>query len=381
MWKYLGLIGLTTITIACGEKAVPQMPPPLVKTYTVESRDIDLYKEYIGEVYGEKDIDIRARVEGFVKAIHFREGLPVKKGQLLYEIESTIYEAKLSQMQSQLAAATTELVHAKNELGRYRPLARQNAVSQSDLDAATATFKAAQSGVKAARANVKAAQINLSYTKVYSPIDGFIGKTIFKVGDLVGSSLTDSKINTVSEISTIRVEFFLPEKRYLNAMRRFVKEKVSLDEGRRRKSRELSLYLSDGSRYEHNGTIEFIDRNVDASTGAIRIQASFPNPDNILRPGLFVRIKGKVETRRDAIAIPQRCIMELQGTFQVAAVDASGTVRVKRVTAAEKLGSFWLISDGLKAGETIIYEGLQKVGNGITVKGEPIAVEFNYMKM
>lgn len=378
MWKTLGLIGLSLSIVACGEKPTPAAFVPTVKTYAVEARNVALFKEYIGEIYGAKDIAIRARVEGFIKSIHFKEGLKVTKGQLLYKIESNTYDAKVSEKQSQLAAANTTMTHALNELNRYKPLAAKNAVSKSDLDAAVANYEASKSHVKAAKAQLQAAKIDLSYTQIKSPIEGVIGKTLYKVGDLVGSSFGDSEINTVSEISTIRVEFFLPEDRYLHVMRRFLKTDKKLLGKKSEDARTLEIYLSDNTKYDHFGTVDFIDRNIDVSTGSIRIQATFPNPDNILRPGLFARIRGKVQDLKDAIVIPQRCVAELQGKYQVAVVSSDGTVSIKKVTTGEKLGSFWLITEGLAPGEKIVYEGLQKVGNGSKVKGELVPVTFNY---
>ncbi len=233
-----------------------------------------IYQEFVGQVYGLKDISIRARVEGFLEGIYFDEGRGVKKGQLLYTIESQPFEADVAAKMSLLAEAKIMFVNAESELNRIRPLAEINAVSQSDLDAAVARFEASQASVEAAEANLRAAQIQLSYTKIKAPISGIIGKTKAKVGDFVGREPNPVILNVVSRIDVILVEFFLTESEYLIVAREWNKNK-ELEEVEREEP-YLELILSDGSIHNHKGIVEFIDREVDPTTGSILLQASFP---------------------------------------------------------------------------------------------------------
>ncbi|NOQ96218.1 MAG: efflux RND transporter periplasmic adaptor subunit, partial [Desulfobacterales bacterium] len=256
-----------------------------------------MYQEFVCQIYGFKDIAIRARVEGFLEEIHFKEGSRITKNTLLYTLESQQFEAAVAAKMSRVAEAQTMLAKAESDLNRIRPLARQKAVSQSDLDAAVALHEAAISSVKAAEANLRAAKIQLGYTKIYSPLSGIIGKTKAKVGDFVGRSPNPVILNTVSRIDTILVQFFITETQYLLLVRRYLSRNDSAD--RDREEAHLELILADGSLYEHKGKADFIDRQVDPTTGAMLIQASFPNPDELLRPGQFARVKAKVTVVKD----------------------------------------------------------------------------------
>jgi membrane fusion protein (multidrug efflux system) len=354
------------VVISCREKeaAKPPPPPPDITVVVTEAREVPIYQEFVGQIYGFKDIAIRARVEGFLEGIHFEEGSQIKKGTLLYTLESQPFEAAVAAKMSGVAEAKTVLEKTKSDLNRIRPLARQKAVSQSDLDAAVALHEAAISSVKAAQANLRASKIQLSYTKIYSPISGIIGKTKAKVGDFVGRSPNPVILNTVSRIDTILVQFFITETQYLLLARRYLSRNDSADQD---KEAHLELILADGSLYEHKGKADFIDRQVDPTTGAMLVQASFPNPDELLRPGQFARVKAKVTVVKDGILIPQRCVTELQGLYSVYVVDNSDKVEQREVKAGSKVKQFWLILEGLKPGEKVVYEGLQKVKAGAIV--------------
>ena len=339
-----------------------ELPSPNVQVYVTEASDIPIYQEYIGETLGFKDITISARVEGFLEGMHFEEGSTVEEGQLLYTIESQTYQAKVAEMMSNLATQKTLLANAESDLNRYGPLVEENAISEIEYDSAKTRYDASKSSVKAARASLEAAEIELSYTKIYSPINGIIGKTKFKVGDLVGSNPSNSVLNTVSSVDPILVQFFITETQYLYFARRY-------DEFRtEEKKADLRLILSDGSTYEHFGQGDFIDRSVDTTTGALLIQASFPNPDELLRPGQFARIVAEIERIENGILIPQRCVMELQGRFSVFVVDENNKVQSRQVETGPTVGSFWSVRSGLKPGESLIYEGLQIVQEGAIVK-------------
>jgi len=335
---------------------------------------IPLYLEFVGQVYGAKDIPIRARVEGVVAGIHFEEGSQVKEGDLLYTLESPELEAGVAASLSQVAEAETMLAKAKSDLARIRPLAEMRAVSQSDLDAAVAMQEAAQASVEAARANLKAVRTQLGYTRIYSPITGLIGKTRAKVGEFVGRDPNPVILNVVSQIDTVLVEFFVTEAQYLERMRNWVAVSKEQREQLTRQN-QLRLILSDGREYPQPGTFEFIDREIDTATGSIRVQASFPNPDHLLRPGQFVRVKAVDRVIEDGIKIPQRCVMELQGLHSVYVVTPENTVERRDVEVGQKLDRYWLVLNGLEAGEQVVYEGLQKIGDGDVVN--PVAADMD----
>jgi len=376
-YKFLSTIFVISLFLfSCGGDEAVQLPPPVVQVYTTITTDVPIFKEFIGETQGFKDIDIRARVEGYLEGIDFEEGSQVKKGQLLYTIESQPFEENVAEKQSQLAAANVELANAQSDLSRIKPLAAENAISQIDLDAAQAKYEASIEAVKAAEANLNAANIQLSYTKVLSPIEGIIGMTQAKVGDFVGASPNPVILNTVSNVETILVQFFVTEKEYLQAAKRIIAETEEYQVGEAKKEPDdLQLILSDGTVYKYKGKFDFIDRNVDPTTGAILIQASFQNPNQLLRPGLFAKVRAQVDQIKDGILVPQRCVVELQGTFSVLVIDENNKVQNRLVQAGPKAKEFWLIKDGLKPGEKVIYEGLQKVKEGMVVAPEVVEVK------
>jgi len=345
------------------EQAPP--PPPNITVVQTKAQEVPIYQEFVGQIYGFKDIAIRARVEGFLEGIHFQEGSRVKKGALLYTLESQPFEADVAAKMSRVAEAKTRLAKAKSDLNRIRPLAEQKAVSESDLDSAVAQYDASIESVKAAEANLRASKIQLGYTKIYSPISGIIGKTQAKVGDFVGRSPNPVILNAVSRIDTVLVQFFITETQYLQLARRHVSQKGPTDY--KDQEVQLELILTDNSMYEHTGKFDFADRNVDPTTGAMLVQASFPNPQELLRPGQYAKIRARVKVVKDGILIPQRCVIELQGLYSVYVVDDSNKVQQRKIEVGPKVKQFWLITAGLKSGENVIYEGLQKVKEGAIV--------------
>ena len=348
------------------EEQQAQAPPPQVTVVVAQAKDVPIFQQFVGQIYGFKDIAIRARVEGFLEGIHFEEGSRVEKGALLYTLESQPFEADVAAKMSRVAEANTMLAKAKSDLDRIEPLAKEKAVSESDLDGAVAQYEASIESVKAAKANLRASNIQLGYTKIYSPITGIIGKTKAKVGDFVGRSPNPVILNTVSRIDTVLVEFFITETQYLQLARRFSSE---IGEGVQKARKEnLELILADGSLYDQKGKPEFIDRNVDPTTGAILVQASFPNPKELLRPGQFAKVKALITVVKNGILVPQRCVVELQGTYNVNVIGDDDKVQVRSVKTGPKIKQFWLITEGLKPGERIVYEGLQRVKEGAIVK-------------
>ena len=369
------LFSSSLILVSCGSDEQSKLFVPDIPVYKITAEDVPIYQEFVGQVYGLKDISIRARVEGFLEGIYFDEGRGVKKGQLLYTIESQPFEADVAAKMSLLAEAKTMLVNAESELNRIRPLAEINAVSQSDLDAAVARFEASQASVEAAEANLRAAQIQLSYTKIKAPISGIIGKTKAKVGDFVGREPNPVILNVVSRIDVILVEFFLTESEYLIVAREANKNK-ELEEVEREEP-YLELILSDGSVHDHKGIVEFVDREVDPTTGSILLQASFPNPEYIIRPGQFARVNASVRTIKNGILIPQRSVMEMQGIHNVYVINNENEVELRRIKVGPTIDSFWLVDEGLNNGEKVVYEGLQKVKPGMTVNPVLTKVERN----
>lgn len=365
------------LLLSCGGDKAPQIGIPEIPVFETTTEEVTIFQDFVGTIAGQKDIAIRARVQGFLEGIHFKEGGVVKRGKLLYTIESQQYDAESAAMQSKVAEAKIMLAKAEADLNRTRPLAANNAVSQSELDADIAAYEAAQASVKAAEANLRAANIQLGYTKVKAPITGLIGRTRAKVGDYVGQSPNPVILNVVSLIDTVLVDFFLTEIQYLYINREARENESSLisenepDSGKTKIS--LELILADGSFHVHKGKLNFIDRNIDPMTGAILIQASFPNSNDFLRPGQFAKIRISYKVKGGGILIPQRCVSELQGQYSVFVVDSENKIERREVKADNKVGDMWLIREGLVSGEKIVYEGLQKVRPGVQVK--PVTID------
>jgi len=364
----LGLLcSLLLSAASCGRGEEPSKlaPPTEVVVFETKAQRVPIHREFVGQIFGYKDIAIGARLEGYLEGIHFEEGSRVEKGSLLYTLESQPFEAEVAAQMSRVAEAETALVKAQSDLNRIRPLAEAKAVSESDLDSAVALYEASIAGVDAAKANLRAAQIQLSYTTIHAPISGIIGRTKAKVGDFVGRDPNPVILNTVSQIDTVLVQFFITETQYLTASRRHLlePERANPDSG----EAPLELILADGSLYPHKGKVDFADRSVDPTTGAMLIQASFPNPDELLRPGQFAKVRAVVSVVEDGILIPQRCVTELQGTYSVFVIDDSNTAQLREVKAGPKIEAYWLILEGLKPGERVVYEGLQKVRDGTPV--------------
>ena len=367
----LFLFLILIVSCSDGEK---QLPPPLVTIYELKSEKVPIYLEFIGQIYGVKDIAIRARVEGYLENIHFKEGSVVRKGQLLYSIESQPFEEAVAASMSKLAEAQTIMAKTKSDLDRIKPLAAEKAVSESDLDGAVAAYEAAQASVEAAEANLRASRINLSYTRVKSPINGIIGRTLARVGDFVGREPNPVILNTVSQVDTVRVQFFITENQYLALARQSLSDMEKLREVASERPANLELVLSDGTPYNYKGSFDFIDRGIDPTTGAILIQASFPNPEGFLRPGQFAQILSPMQNVGETILVPQRSVMELQGKYQVYVVNDSNKVVLKEFERGPRYYNFWVVNSGLMPGEQVVYEGLQKVRPGSIVKPETAGV-------
>lgn len=370
MRNLYSIILIIAVLWGCKEKKPTVVPPQKIPVVKVEKSDVQLFQQFVGQVYGLKDVPVRARMEGVLLKIHFSEGQEVKKGDLLYSVDPEQINAEVYSQEAKLAEAQTVLANAQNELERYIPLAKINAVSKSDLDFAQSKKDAAAASVSAARGNLKASQINLGYTDIYSPITGFIGKTNAQEGEFVGRDPNPVILNTISRIDTVNVQFFLTESEYLKVARYVSLNKENLKERKRDREGRLELILSDGSVHPYKGKVDFINREVDATTGAILVQASFPNPNLIVRPGQFARVRARMGVKKDGILIPQKCVTELQGQFSVYAVTDSSTVKTIKIKVGEKLDDMWLIEEGLTDGDVLVLEGIQKVRSGMKIEPE-----------
>ena len=361
------LLFLVLSFYACSKKEPVSQAPLSLKAIEVTVREVPISKDFVGQVFGQADIPIRARVDGFLEGIHFDEGFEVKKGQLLYTIDDSPLREGLSREQSRLSEARINLVNAENDLARISPLAEINAISKRDLDAAIARRDAAQEGVRAAEANVNLARINQGYARILAPISGIIGKSGAKVGEYVGRAPNTVILNTISQIDSVLVEFFLTERDYIS----FARE-IMADESKRvnRTDYALELYLADGEVFPHKGKLNFVDRNVDPGTGAILIQSIFPNPDRLIRPGQFAKVRAVVNLIPEAILVPQRAVFELQGFFNVFVVDQEGMVSQRSIQILETFGDQFVVESGLTKGEIVLVEGLMAVKSGQKVNVE-----------
>lgn len=368
------LAAVIALSQAGCEKSVPEAaaPPPLpVGVATAERRDVPQFVDMVGTTLGIQDVPIRARVEGFLETMNFREGGFVKKGDLLYTIDAQPFQAKLVEAQSRLATARTNLVKAQSDLARIRPLAEIDAVSQQDLDGAVAQEAAARSSVDAADAAVDLARIELSYTRLKAPIDGLIGLSKAKPGEFVGREPNPVVLNVLSDIDPIRVRFSISEREYLILARYYLArgERGASMDG---KQPQLKLLLADGSEHAYPGKAVASSQAIDPETGTYAVEAAFPNPDGLLLPGQFARIRAPYQTLENAVVIPRRALSELQGRFQVYVVGAGNKIEVRDVVPGPQADNMVVIESGLEGGESVVVDGLQKVRSGMTVAPKPV---------
>ena len=339
-------------------------PPPEVQVADVVEKSVPVYREYVATTDGMMNATILAQVQGYLIRQNYQEGSFVKKGTLLFEIDPRPFEADLEVAKAILARHQAVLTTARSTLNRILPLAAARAVSQKDKDDAVGRVQASEAEVLAARANVRKAELELSFTKIKSPIDGIAGAAKAQIGNLVGTAQSQ-ELTTVSTVDPIKVYVPISEREYLQVMERAKNRTDAIGKT------EFELILTDGTTWPHKGTLGFADRQLDPQTGTIRVAILFPNPDNILRPGQYARVKALMETEKAALMVPQRAVAELQGIYRVAVVDADNTVRIRNVKVGERSDALWIIEEGLKPGERVIVEGVQKVKEGIQVKPVP----------
>jgi len=367
---------LAAVLTACGPSEPPAPPPLPVQVVEAEQRDVPLTLEMVGQTLGTQDIPIRARVDGFLEGMYFKEGRTVKKGDLLYRIDQQSFLAQLVEAKSNLAAAETRMAQARSDLGRIKPLAAIKAVSAMELDSAQANFDAARAGVQAAKAGVELAEIDLSYTEIHAPINGLIGLSKAKPGEYVGKEPNPVVLNVLSDIHPIRVRFSISEREYLILARTMMAKDKSqgVEPGEARSAERedrdnpLKLILADGTVFDQTGTADASAQAIDPETGTFTVEASFPNPDGLLLPGQFARVKADYTTLKDATVVPRRAITELQGRFRVMVVGTDNTVELREVQLGPIKDNDQVIQSGLKPGERVIVEGLQKVRPGMVVE-------------
>jgi len=362
------VIGLASILFFQGctnGASAPAPPVPTVEVATVVQQDVPIYSNWVAVLDGYVNAQIQPHVTGYIIRQDYREGSVVRKGQVLFEIDPRPFQAALDQAKAQLAQAEAQLGKANLDVQRDTPLAQQRAIAQAQLDTEIQAKLGAQALVLAAKANIEQAQLNVEWTKVTSLVTGIAGIAQVQIGNLIGPS---SVLTSVSQVDPIKAYFTVSEQEFTDFHRRFPTEQ-SLEQERKRIP--LQLLLGDGSVYEHPGTIYFADREVNPATGAIRIAGVFPNPNNLLRPGGYGRIRASARTQNGALLIPQRAVIELQGGHQVAVVGNDNKVSVRPVTVADRVGDSWIVTEGLKPGEQVIVEGVMKVRDGATVKAVP----------
>jgi membrane fusion protein (multidrug efflux system) len=396
---------VASVSCSSGASAkMPQGPPPDVEVAMVEQRDVPIYHEWIGTLDGMVNAAIRAEVSGYLLSQNYTEGSFVRKGQLLFEIDPRPFEAALAQAKGQLAQAAGQLSQSKAQLtqvqaqlaqsvanqertqldvDKYTPLERQQAVTRQELDnavqnnnvakaqieagkagveTAKAQIEASKAAVESAQAAVEAAKVNTGFTHLVSPIDGIVGQAQVQVGNLVSPS--SGTITTVSTLDPVKVNFTVGEQEYLDFVQSGGNDLAKL---------QLQLILANGTAYAPKGRVMFADRQVNQGTGAILLIGVFPNPGNVLRPGQYAKVRAAVGIRSNALLVPQRAITELQGSFQVAVVDAENKVGIRKVTTGNRVGSKWIVTEGLNPGERVIAEGVMKSGPGMTVNPKPFA--------
>jgi len=404
------IVGTLIINTGCDAKGKEAAQPPRlqVQVAEVQQKDVPIYREWIGTLDGSTNAEIKAQVSGYLVKQEYTEGSFVRQGQLLFQIDPRPFQADLDQAEGRLAQSQGQLEQARAQLAqaeaqvsvaeanqrrtqldedRYKPLMEQQAITQQDLDNATqnnmaakaqlqaaraqvetdkAQILAAAAAVQSAKATVETARINLGFTRLAAPIDGVPGIAQLQVGALV--SPASGAITTISTIDPIKVFFTISEQQYLERKRQYPTPEAFLEA---RKHLQLELILADGTTYEHKGTIDFADRQVDVRTGAIRLVGLFANPGNILRPGQYGRVRAATQIQQGALLVPQQAVFDLQGTRQLALVGGDNKVSIRQVTLGETFGHDWIVSEGVKPGERVIVEGTQKVRPGMQVDPKP----------
>lgn len=356
---------LSSFYFSCKKETAPEAKPLEISVVKVLQQDVHLQSEFTGQTFGQSDIQINPRVDGVIESLNFKEGSMVTKGQLLYTIDPLPLQEKVNQASGDLAEVQAQLARAKSDYDMMVPLAKMNAVSQRELIAAKSAYNAATASIQAATANLTNAKIELGYSRILAPISGVIGISKVRVGDYVRPGAA-SVLNTVSDLGDVRVRFTMSEQEYLRIFREITKKDSSLKGA----GKSITLVLSDGSVYPQTGTISFADRQIDPTTGAVTFEAAFANPDRLLRPGQFVKVNVVTDVRKNALIIPQRSVIEMQGMYQVFVVGNDNKAEMKMIQVGSSYKDSYIVTDGLTANDKIALGGtsLLKSGSVITPK-------------
>jgi membrane fusion protein (multidrug efflux system) len=359
---------LSLSATSCGRRAAAKPEPPKVEVLTVTPREVPIYQQWIGTLDGYPNAQIRAQVSGYLMKQDYVEGGRVKQGDLLFEIDPRPFQAVLDQASARLEQDQALLGKTELDVARATPLAKEQAVSQQELDDATQSNLMAKAAVAADKATLESARLNLDFTRITSPVDGIAGIAQAQIGDLVGPGT--AVLTTVSTVDPIRAYFNISEQFYLTYSRQ---HPMSADRMSPPDDIPLQLVLSDGTVYPKSGKWLFTGRQVDINTGTMQVAASFENLDCVLRPGQYALVRARTETREGALLVPQRAVAELQGSYQVATVDQDNKVHIKTVQVGEQIGTNWLIETGIKANDRVVAEGVQKIKEGSVVDPQPFA--------
>jgi membrane fusion protein (multidrug efflux system) len=368
------LAGLTmTLIISCAEdESKKPAASPDVNVIAAGKENLPIYSEYVGQTYGLSDINIEPRIEGWITGIFFKEGSSVQKGSLLYTIDDQPSLNKLDASKAQAARAQTLMENKKSELGRVKPLAEMNALSQRDLDFATANYEASVNEVKIAEAMVENSKIELSYTRITAPITGIIGISKVQVGDYVSAVSLGNGINVVSSLGDVRVRFPISENDYLQFSREYKKDPSANNFT----EIPVDLILGDGSLYNVKGRLQLTNRQIDPTTGSILVQAIFKNGQGILRPGQYVKVRFKTSEYSNVVVIPQQAVNQLQNIYQVYMLTDSNKIKPSIIKVGARVGSNWIVTDGLKEGDKVVILGSTFVNTSMVVK--PSVIKWNY---
>ncbi len=355
------LIMLTLAAAGCGKPELPKAPTPEVLTAQSTSTNVPIFGEWVGTTEGFVNAQIRPKVQGYLLKQVYENGAEVTEGELMFRIDPRQFQAEVENAQGSLDRAKATLKRSELNVNRFRPLAKRGAVSQKELDDAVQTELANRASVESAKAALEKAQLDLGWSDIKAPIRGLAGIAVAQIGDLVGPS---DILTTVSTIDPIKVEFPISEQQYLRLKRSLIQD-PSRAEG------QAKLILADTTTYDHDGSFLALGREINPETGTILVEARFPNPEGLLRPGQYGRVRARIDLLENATVIPQRAIKDLQGTFQVAVVKTDDTIEMRTVKLGPTYKTLWVIEEGLKPGETIVVEGLQDIREGSKVITKP----------
>jgi membrane fusion protein (multidrug efflux system) len=359
----LGFSLALLLVAGCEQKSAPPPPPPEVQFITVAPTNLPVFEEWIGTLDGFVNAQIRAQVTGYLLKQNYTEGGKVKKGDLLFQIDPRPFQAVLDQARAKLAQDQAQVGKTELDVKRYTPLAQEQAISQEELDNAVQANLAAAAQLKADEAAITNAQLNLDYTQITAPVDGLAGLALAQTGDLLSPS--SGLLTTVSTLDPIKVYFQISEQSYLNFWRHHAAGSGA------ETNVELQLTFADGTVYPAPGKFFFADRQINPNTGTLQIVGVFPNPDYLLRPGQYGRVRAQTAALTNALLVPQRAVTQLQGSYQVALLNATNGVHLQNVKVGEQTGPVWVIESGLQAGDRVVVEGAQKVKEGMLVSPKP----------